>query len=78
MVCESLREYSYKLKNKDVNNNEYNFTKIREILQNANTDKLIMMQNLNQIQPYFYDLYKTRSIKYLVPELSRHRPQPQT
>ena len=119
MVYESLREYSYKLKNKDVNNNdlnkciignivdiysryllleikpslapliyqnlriqnpdkeivfmkgspfeddnnnEYNFTKIREILQNANTDKLIMMQNLNQIQPFLYDLYNMNYI----------------
>ena len=119
MVCESLSEYSYKLKNKDVNNNdlnkciignivdiysryllleikpslapliyqnlriqnpdkeivfmkgspfandndkEYNLTKLREILQNANKDKLIMMQDLNQIQPFLYDLYNKNYI----------------
>ena len=42
----------------DDNNNEYNFNKINEIQEcAAKSDKLIILQNLNQIQPYLYDLY---------------------
>ena len=44
------------------NDKEYNLTKLREILQNANKDKLIMMQDLNQIQPFLYDLYNKNYI----------------
>ncbi len=41
----------------DDDNNEYKFIKLREIQQSANKDKLVIMQNLNQIQPFLYDLY---------------------
>ena len=41
----------------DDNNNEYKFKKVSEIQDDANQDKLIILQNLNQIQPYLYDLY---------------------
>ena len=46
----------------DDNNNEYKFIKVREIQENANTDKLVIMQNLNQIQPFLYDLYNMNYI----------------
>jgi MoxR-like ATPase len=46
----------------DDDNNEYKFIKLREIQQNANTDKLVIMQNLNQIQPFLYDLYNMNYI----------------
>ena len=46
----------------DDDNNEYKFMKLREIQQNANTDKLIIMQSLNQIQPFLYDLYNMNYI----------------
>ena len=41
----------------DDNNNEYRFKKVNEIQDDANNDKLIILQNLNQIQPFLYDLY---------------------
>ena len=46
----------------DDDNNEYKFIKLREIQLNANTDKLVIMQNLNQIQPFLYDLYNMNYI----------------
>ena len=46
----------------DDDNNEYKFIKVREIQENANTDKLVIMQNLNQIQPFLYDLYNRNYI----------------
>ena len=46
----------------DDDNNEYKFIKLREIQQNANSDKLVIMQNLNQIQPFLYDLYNMNYI----------------
>ena len=46
----------------DDNNNEYKFVKLREIQSNANKDKLVIMQNLNQIQPFLYDLYNMNYI----------------
>ena len=46
----------------DDNNNEYKFLKLREIQLNANKDKLVIMQNLNQIQPFLYDLYNMNYI----------------
>ena len=46
----------------DDDNNEYKFIKLREIQQSANKDKLVIMQNLNQIQPFLYDLYNTKRI----------------
>ena len=47
---------------KDDNNNEYKFMKLREIQSNANKDKLLIIQNLNQIQPFLYDLYNMNYI----------------
>ena len=41
----------------DNNNKEYNFKIISEIQEDAKTDKLIILQNLNQIQSFLYDLY---------------------
>ena len=41
----------------DDNNNEYRFKKVNEIQDDAKEDKLIILQNLNQIQPFLYDLY---------------------
>ena len=42
----------------DNNNKEYKFEKINEIKYYSNQeDKLIILQNLYQIQPYLYDLY---------------------
>ena len=41
----------------DDNNNEYRFKKVNEIQDDAKDDKLIILQNLNQIQPFLYDLY---------------------
>ena len=119
MVCENLKEKSYQLENKDINeydlnrciinnisdsnsryllleiasslesliyqniriqnpekdiviidgspfdeddNNEYKFEKLREIQLNANTENLVIMKNLNQIQPFLYDLYNMNYI----------------
>ena len=41
----------------DDNNNEYRFKKVNEIQDDAREEKLIILQNLNQIQPFLYDLY---------------------
>ena len=42
----------------DDNNNEYRFRKIYEIQDYMDKpDKILILQNLNQIQPYLYDLY---------------------
>ena len=42
----------------DDNNSDYKSKKIGEIQNKASQeDKLIILQNLNQIQPYLYDLY---------------------
>ena len=46
----------------DDENNEYKFMKLREIQKNANTERLVIMQNLNQIQPFLYDLYNMNYI----------------
>ena len=46
----------------DDDNNEYKFIKVREIQENANTDKLTIMQNLDKIQPFLYDLYNMNYI----------------
>ena len=47
----------------DDNNNEYRYKKVNEIKENAETDKLIILQNLNQIHPFLYDLYNMNHIK---------------
>ena len=42
----------------DDNNNEYKFKKVGEIQNSASKqDKIVILQNLNPIQPYLYDLY---------------------
>ena len=39
------------------NNNEYRFKKINEIQDLAEKEVILILQNLNQLQPYLYDLY---------------------
>ena len=46
----------------DDNNNEYKFKKVNEIQDDAKSEKLIILQNLNQIQPFLYDLYNMNYI----------------
>jgi len=42
----------------DDNNNEYKVKKVIEIQNSASKqDKIVMLQNLEPIQPYLYDLY---------------------
>ena len=41
----------------DDNNKEYRFKKIAEIQKDAKKDKLIVIENLNQIHPFLFDLY---------------------
>ena len=41
----------------DDNNKAYRFDKIKEIMSDAGTDKLIIIENLNQIHAFLYDLY---------------------
>ena len=41
----------------DDNNTEYRYKKVNEIQEDVKTDKIIILQNLNQIQPFLYDLY---------------------
>ena len=45
------------------NNNEYKFQKANEIKEDAKNEKLIILQNLNQIQPFLYNLYNMNYIK---------------
>ena len=39
------------------NNDEYIYKKLTEIKEDIKEDKLIIIENLNQIHPYLYDLY---------------------
>ena len=41
----------------DDNNNEYKIKKVGEIQNDAKEERLILLQNLDPIQPYLYDLY---------------------
>ena len=41
----------------DDNNNEYKIKKVGEIQNDAKEEKLVLLQNLDPIQPYLYDLY---------------------
>ena len=41
----------------DDENKEYKFKKINEIQEDAKKDKLIIIENLNQIHPFLFDLY---------------------
>ena len=46
----------------DDNNKEYRFKKINEIQDDARFDKLIVLENLNQIHPFLFDLYNRNYI----------------
>ena len=46
----------------DDNNDEYRYKKVNEIQEDAKNDKLIILQNLNQIHPFLYDLYNMNHI----------------
>jgi len=41
----------------DDNNHEYKIKKVGEIQNDAKEEKLVLLQNLDPIQPYLYDLY---------------------
>ena len=45
------------------NSNEYRFKKINEIKEIAKSDKLIILKNLEQIQPFLYDMYNMVYVK---------------
>ena len=44
------------------NNKEYRFRKINQIQDDAKEDKLIVIENLNQIHPFLFDLYNMNYI----------------
>ena len=44
------------------NNKEYRFRKINEIQEDARENKLIIIENLNQIHPFLFDLYNMNYI----------------
>ena len=46
----------------DDNNKEYRFKKINKIQEDAKEDKLIIIENLNQIHPFLFDLYNMNYI----------------
>ena len=46
----------------DDNNKEYRFKKINQIQDDAKEDKLIIIENLNQIHPFLFDLYNRNYI----------------
>jgi len=46
----------------DDNNKEYRFKKINQIQDDARSDKLIVLENLNQIHPFLFDLYNRNYI----------------
>ena len=46
----------------DDNNKEYRFKIINKIQEDAREDKLIIIENLNQIHPFLYDLYNMNYI----------------
>jgi len=47
----------------DDNNNEYRSKILSKFEDDAKRDKLIILQNLDQIQPFLYDLY---NMKYII------------
>ena len=54
----------------DDNNNEYKIKKVSEIQNNASKqDKLMILQNLDPIQPYLYDLY---NMNYKIIDEKKH------
>jgi hypothetical protein len=44
------------------NNKEYRFRKINEIQEDARESKLIIIENLNQLHPFLFDLYNMNYI----------------
>ena len=46
----------------DDNNKDYRFRKINQIQDDARYDKLIVLENLNQIHPFLFDLYNRNYI----------------
>ena len=46
----------------DDNNKEYRFKKINQIQDNIREDKLIILENINQIHPFLFDLYNMNYI----------------
>ena len=46
----------------DDNNKEYRFKKINQIQDDARFEKLIVLENLNQIHPFLFDLYNRNYI----------------
>ena len=49
----------------DDNNKEYRFKIIKKIKEDVKEDKLIIIENLNQIHPFLYDLY---NMNYIIKE----------
>ena len=52
----------------DDNNKEYRFNLINQIKDNLREDKLIIIENLNQIHPFLYDLY---DMNYIIKDRKR-------
>ena len=46
----------------DDNNKEYRFRKINQIQDDAQFDKIVVLENLNQIHPFLFDLYNRNYI----------------
>ena len=53
----------------DNNNNEYRYKKVNEIQEYAKSDELIILQNLNEIQIFLYDLYNKN---YIIKERQKY------
>ena len=53
----------------DDNNKEYRFKIINKIKENAKEDKLIIIENLNQIHPFLFDLY---NMNYIIKENKKY------
>ena len=51
------------------NNKEYRFRKINQIQDDAQKDKLIVIENLNQIHPFLFDLY---NMNYIIKDESKY------
>ena len=51
------------------NNKEYRFRKINQIQDDAQKDKLIVIENLNQIHPFLFDLY---NMNYIIKDENKY------
>ena len=51
------------------NNKEYRFRKINQIQDDAKEDKLIVIENLNQIHPFLFDLY---NMNYIIKDENKY------